>query len=175
MINMRKRKKLKHWIFYISLNTNDCWHIVTKDWKNRYIKKDDIVLLSTYTKHILIYTRIIERIHSHSGQSKRGELWDAWWTDSRRSSSQSGQLRYGSLWNSQWQPAHRKKSSLCSMIWQDRHITLHGSGGGSVVGRGAFSEDKGLGSDSGDGGDSGTPPGCFPGTTAEKLPSRPTA
>ena len=56
-----------------------------------------------------------------------------------------------------------KKSSLCSMIWQDRHITLHGSGGGGVVGRGAFSEDKGLGSDGGDGGDSGTPPGCCSG------------
>ena len=113
----------------------------------------------------LIYTRIIGRIHSHSGQSKRGALWDAWWTDSRRSSSQSGQLRYGSLWNSQWQPAHMKKSSLCSMIWQNRHSTLHGSGGGGggVVGRGAFSEDKGLGSDDGDGGDSGTPPGCWSG------------
>ena len=50
-----------------------------------------------------------------------------------------------------------KKSSLCSMIWQNRHSTLHGSGGGGVVGRGAFSEDKGLGSD---GGETGTPPGC---------------
>ena len=43
--------------------------------------------------------------------------------------------------------------------WQS---TLHTSGGGSggVVGRGAFSEDKGLGSDDSDGGNSGTPPGC---------------
>ena len=26
----------------------------------------------------LIYTRITGWIHSHSGQSKRGALWDAW-------------------------------------------------------------------------------------------------
>ena len=49
--------------------------------KNRYkiMKKKTTLFCRLHTQSIfLIFTRIIGRIHSHSGQSKRGALWDAW-------------------------------------------------------------------------------------------------